>query len=268
MGYLEGLVESGSALRVRVKSVLPSLSRPCYASIFTGTSPIEHGITGNEAVRRLEVESVFDLLAARGRSSAVSGYYWMSELYQRAPFDRIGDREQDDNAAGITHGRYYFEDAYPDSHVFADAEILRRRHTPDLLVIHPMGVDDAGHRFGAEAPQYHAAAARIDALLAYLVPGWLADGYQVIVTADHGMNAFGFHGGNDDGVRITPFYAMGPRIAQVGDIGEEIPQTSLAHLICNLLGLPKADTMAPFPTGLLDRWLVPGSEVPVIAQEG
>lgn len=245
LGYMEGMAEQGVALRTTVRSVLPSLSRPCYASMLTGQEPARHGITTNDQTHRIETTSVFDILSKSERTSAVAGYHWMSELFSRGSFDYIRDREQDHNSQGITHGRFYFEDGYPDTHVFVDAERLRQAHDPDLLVIHPMGCDDAGHRFGSASKEYAISAGRMDFLLAKFVPIWWTKGYHIIVTADHGMNEHGLHGGTEASVRTTPLYVLSSRIITTSEGAEELKQTQLASLICQLLDLAPADTMTP-----------------------
>lgn len=254
LGFMGGMVETGEALQVRVRSVLPSLSRPCYASIFTGLPPLAHGVWTNDQTARLEVVSIFDLLARTGRTSAVAGYHWMSELFSRGPFDHVRDVEQDGNAEGITHGRFYFNDEYPDQHLFALAERMRVERRPDLLVIHPMGCDHAGHRNGSSSREYAATAAQIDFLLAKFVPRWIADGYHVVVTADHGMDDQGFHGGPDDQVRVTPLYMLGAALRRGGATDEIVSQTSIAGLLCLLLGLTPAETMSSLAPKLRSEW--------------
>ena len=54
-----------------------------------------------------------------------------------------------------------------------DGEWLRSQYDPDFLLIHPMGVDDAGHQFGLDSRQYRNQARRMDSLLADLLPQWL-----------------------------------------------------------------------------------------------
>jgi hypothetical protein len=41
-------------------------------------------------------------------------------------FTPLTDRERHDCSLPIQHGKFYFEDGYPDSHLFTDAEVLRR----------------------------------------------------------------------------------------------------------------------------------------------
>ena len=254
LGYMEGLVEQQIALRAHVQSTLPSLSRPCYETIFTGSNPHVHGVTANEVVRRSNQESLFDIVRSHGLVSAVSAYYWVSELYHEAPFHRVLHREQTDNDHGFQHGRFYFEDAYPDSHVYVDAEVMRVRHQPHLLVIHPMGVDDAGHKHGVDSREYHGQVLLNDVVLANLVPGWLEAGYQVVVTADHGMDELGYHGGTPSIMRRTPLYVISPRLKLTGRVQDVMPQPMIAHFLCELLGLQKGPGMRELPQSLIENW--------------
>ena len=57
-GNLEGWVQSREARVWRMRSVLPSTSASCYASIHTGVPPQVHGIWGNYAVRNFAQFSV------------------------------------------------------------------------------------------------------------------------------------------------------------------------------------------------------------------
>lgn len=260
LGCLEGWIDEQRGLRATAQSILPSLSRPCYASIFTGLEPAVTGILSNRTAQRLCVPSVFDAVRAAGGSSVISGYHWMSELYHAAPFDPVMHRDQQHNNSSYTHGRFYFEDTYPDSHVYADAESLRLRHSCDLVVIHPMGVDDVGHKFGGTSREYRAQAAMADALLARFLPNWLRDGYQVLVTADHGMNPYGSHGGTTESERIVPLYLFSPKLKQVGVTQSVVAQLHVAHLLCHLLGVEKAATMASAEIEI-QSWFEEGSTI-------
>ncbi|MCK9906676.1 hypothetical protein MXD63_42625, partial [Frankia sp. Cpl3] len=51
MGYLNHLVEIGKAARCLVKSELPSMSRPLYEVLLTGTPSSVNKITSNQTVR-------------------------------------------------------------------------------------------------------------------------------------------------------------------------------------------------------------------------
>lgn len=247
LGFMEGMAESGAALRVAAYSILPSLSRPCYATLFTGVEPSRHGITGNLAAMRVPAPTVFDALRSAGGVSVACAYHWMSELFCRAPFDPVMDVERNAEEDGISSGRFYFEDAFPDSHLFAQAERLRTAVDPDFLLVHPMGCDHAGHQYGAESREYRRAAAGIDHILAKVVPRWLEDGFDVVVTSDHGMDEYGMHGGNAEGQRRVPLYLSGAGVRRCSAGDGILPQTAMAGLLCKMLGVPPETGMAELP---------------------
>ncbi|MNH82959.1 Type I phosphodiesterase / nucleotide pyrophosphatase [compost metagenome] len=242
MGYLNHLVEVSKAACYKVRSELPSLSRPLYEVLLTGTPCSVNGITANHIVRLSDQKSVFHLAAQQGLKTAAAAYYWVSELYNRAPFDRIEDREQHNEELPIQHGKFYFDDVYPDSHLFVDAEVLRRQHDPDFLYIHPMGIDDIGHKFTSDSKEYRGKALEADMILATFVPLWMSLGYEIIVTSDHGMNTDGHHGGTGAEEREVPFYAIGSAFIP-GEYPDEIPQLAVAPLLCQMLSLPLSDAM-------------------------
>ena len=96
-----------------------------------------------------------------------------------------------DAEGSIQYGMYYWDDNYPDSHVFAEGECLRKTFDPDFMLYHTMAVDEWGHMKGADSAEYANAVAAVGHLIAARMPEWLEKGYQVVVTADHGMNNLG-----------------------------------------------------------------------------
>ena len=236
LGYMEGLAEAGKAAAIDLRCELPSLSRPLYHCLMAGVSPVESGVVSNDHNTGLAREpGLFALASAQGLITAASAYHWMSELYNRFPYDPLRDRFTDDPSLPIQHGVFYDLDEYPDAAVMADGEILRRRWNPDFLLIHTMGVDDTGHRFGGDAPEYRRAAYAADRLLAQYMPGWLADGYSVLATSDHGMNPQRFHNGTTDAERDVRLYAAGPAFSPTADARPK--QTELCGTVCSALGL-------------------------------
>lgn len=245
LGFLNHLVERGLALGISAQAELPSLSRPLYETLMTGLSPIDHGILANPVSRPSDRTSLFDIVRRAGGTSAAACYHWFCELYAASPFNPLRHRDWDDETSKIQHARFYWEDDYPDGHLLADAESLRSRHMPDFLLAHTMNVDDEGHKHGGESPEYRAAAARIDMALALCVPLWRQAGYQIVVSSDHGMNAFRFHGGTAEAERAVPLYVWADNIA--GGYGASvIPQTQIAGLCCHLMGLEPGGDM-PIP---------------------
>ncbi|MGE8358817.1 alkaline phosphatase family protein [Pseudomonas sp.] len=234
MGHLHAYCAAGRAALYPLDCELPSLSRPLYECILTGVPPIDSGIVHNDVVRLSHQRSVFHYARAAGLSTAAAAYHWMSELYNRAPFDAVRDRHTHAPDLPIQHGHFYYADHYPDSHLFVDAESLRLRHSPDFLLVHPMNIDDAGHQHGLDSPQYRNSARRADILLADYLQRWLDDGYQVLVTADHGMNTDRSHNGLLPEEREVPLFVLGDAFSLDPDARPR--QTELCGTICTLLG--------------------------------
>ena len=236
MGHLHAWCAAGRGAFYRLDCELPALSRPLYECILTGVPPIESGIVHNDVVRLSTERSIFHYARDAGLRTAAAAYHWVSELYNRAPFHAARDRHSETPELPIQYGHFYFEDHYPDSHLFADAESLRLRHDPGFLLVHPMNIDDAGHKHGLDSSQYRNAARRADILLAEYLQRWLEAGYQVLVTADHGMNNDRSHNGLLAEEREVPLFVLGSAFSL--DAAARPKQTELCGTLCELLGVP------------------------------
>ena len=243
MGFLGHLVETRQASLYKVIGELPSMSRPMYETIHTGLPVSEHGIVANYIVRRSTMPNIFQAAVDAGKTTAAAAYYWFSELYNRAPYDRIDDREVDDEKLLIQHGRFYTQDDYPDIELFATAGMLVRRFSPDYLLIHPMGMDYTGEKYGADTRQYRNQAIYQDMWLAGLIAEWMQRGYNILVTGDHGINADRLHGGTTPEQREVPLFLIRPGIQGLGDTGLALSQLQIAPTICRLLEVPAPSTM-------------------------
>lgn len=241
MGYLSGLIEADRATLNKMECELPSMSRPLYECILTGIAPVNSGIVNNEVVRLSHFDSIFSLAQKAGKTTAAAAYYWVSELYNRAPFVATRDRFTHDKQLAIQHGCFYQADYYPDDHLFVDAEYLRTQYLPDFLLIHPMNIDDAGHKFGLDSSQYSNSARKADIILANYLPSWIEQGYQIIITSDHGMNNDHSHGGTLPEERCVPLFVIGEQFSHQTEC--RVEQTELCGTICALLGIDYADKM-------------------------
>lgn len=237
-GYLEHLIDYGQGAKYRVRGELPSMSRPMYETSLTGLPSLIHGITNNQIIRPSRFPNVFSLCREKGLVTAAAAYQWMSELYSRpGRFDPLTDRFQLEGEGSICHGIFYYEDQYPDTHLFGDGEFLRKTYDPDFLLFHSMNVDYWGHRRGSGSQEYAQAVATVMEHIAQLLPLWLGEGWQVVITADHGMNAMGMHGGPAPDQRTIPLYVFSPQVVPGRFEEKEISQLNLAPLLCRLLGL-------------------------------
>lgn len=247
MGYLGHMVEKKLASLYKVTGELPTISRPMYETVHTGLPVYSHGINSNSVVHLSCQPNIFKAACEAGKTTAAAAYYWFSELYNRSPFDRIEDREVDDDSLPIQHGRFYTQDEYPDIELFATAGMLVRRFSPAYLLVHPMGMDHFGANYGSDSAEYRNHAIRQDQWLAPYLTEWTERGYNIIVTADHGMNPDKAHGGTTPDVREVPLYLIRPSIAGLGDTLEVVSQLQVAPTICKLLEIEIPQTMKAAP---------------------
>jgi predicted AlkP superfamily pyrophosphatase or phosphodiesterase len=243
MGFLGHLVETKQASLYKMIGELPSMSRQMYETVHTGVPSSVHGIVANSIVRLSRMPNIFQAVKEAGRVTAAAAYYWVSELYNRAPYDYINDKEVDDENLTIQHGRFYTEDEYPDIELFRTSALLVRKFSPDYLLVHPMGLDYRGETFGSDTKEYRNHATRQDIYLAPLLMEWKELGYTVLITADHGINKDGSHGGTTPEQREVPLFVVPPNGQGEGDTGETVSQLQLAPTILNLLDLPIPGTM-------------------------
>ncbi|HEV7253301.1 MAG TPA: alkaline phosphatase family protein [Mesorhizobium sp.] len=253
MGNMEGWVQSGEARRWRMRSVLPSTSACCYASIHTGVPPQLHGVTSNEFRHRVELPDVFsEATKAGGKTGAVTHSYW-SEFFNRYPFDLVRDIEYDEPSGPITHGRFHTMTGYnrlnqmtpSDVDLFATLTMLTERFGIDYGILHTCTVDSMGHRFGHGVVEMDNALYTLDSALAGFLPRWRKNGFEVIVTADHGQTDRGHHGGHDDEMQDVALYYFGEGRGPEPDT--LLDQLSLAPTILSRLGAPVPHTMKAEP---------------------
>jgi predicted AlkP superfamily pyrophosphatase or phosphodiesterase len=243
MGFLGHLVESKLASLYQIVGELPGMSRPMYETIHTGLLSSEHGIVANSMVQRSTKPNIFQSAVQAGKVTAAAAYYWFSELYNHAPYNRIDDKEVADNSLSIQHGRFYTEDEYPDIELIETAAHLVRKLSPDYLLLHPMGMDYHGETYGSDSSEYRNHAIHQDMWLAPFIMEWMECGYVIMITGDHGINKDGAHGGTTPEQREVPLFVIHPDVKGRGDTGEIISQLQIAPTICKILNVPIPETM-------------------------
>ncbi|PTE15580.1 alkaline phosphatase family protein [Pseudogemmobacter blasticus] len=252
-GNLEGWVESGDARVRRMRAVLPSTSASCYASIHTGVPPQVHRIWDNADIRRLEMPDVFSELTRAGKKTgAVTHSYW-SEFFNRAPFDVVRDIEYDEPGGPITHGRFHTMKGYghanqmtpADYDLFGTLTRLAEVKGIDYGILHTCTLDSMGHRFFHDCEEMDHACFAMDATLAPFISRWRDKGFEVIVTADHGQDSRGHHGGTGEAQRDFAFYYFGTSPLPPGD--EVLDQLALAPSILTRMGVPVPPGMKARP---------------------
>lgn len=254
-GNLEGWVDAGLAQRWRMRSVLPSISASCYASIHTGLSPQEHGCTGNRNVQRIDRPDLFSEVRKAGGVTGAVTHSFFSEFFNRAPFDYVRDIEYDEpDSASINHGRFHTMTGYghdnqmtpSDADLFATLTMLCQRFGLNYGILHTCTLDSMGHRFGHDCAQMDHACAMLEEMLAPFIPRWLEMGYEVIVTADHGQTRRGHHSGRGKAKQDFALYYFGNGKGPAPDV--VLDQLQLAPTILRRLDINPPETMraAPF----------------------
>lgn len=249
-GNLEGWVDSGDAQTWTHRSVLPSTSACCYASIHTGVTPAEHGCTGNGNVFRLTHPDIFgQVRKAGGTTGAVAHSFW-SQFFNRHPFDFVRDVEYDEpDSTTINHGRFHTMTGYDlinqmtpsDVDLFGTLTNLCARFDLTYGMLHTCTLDSMGHRFFHDCQEMDHACFVMDEMLAPFIPRWRDMGYEVIVTADHGQDERGHHGGRSPLQQETALYYFGD--AKGPDAETVVDQLQLAPTILKRLGADIPDTM-------------------------
>ncbi len=253
-GNLEGWVDEGSAQKWAIRAVLPSISASCYASIHTGVSPQEHGCTGNGNVFRLKEPDVFSAVRAGGGVTGAVAHSFWSQFFNRHPFDFVRDVEYDEpDSETINHGRFHTMTGYgaanqmtpSDVDLFGTLTNLCLRFGLDYGMLHTCTLDSMGHRFQHESHEMDHACFVMDEMLAPFIPRWRQMGYEVIVTADHGQDDRGHHGGRSDFQQLSALYYFGE--GKGPEAGTEISQLQLAPTILSRLGAEIPETMKAVP---------------------
>ena len=176
--------------------VFPSLTFPNFYSIATGLYPEHHGIVSNTML-----DSALGSFSLRDRSSVEDPRWWGGEpIWVTAvkQNQRAATYFWPGSEAEIKRVRPSYYKLYDVS--VPDAERVRQvlqwlslpsAQAPSLLTVYFNDVDDAGHRFGPNAPETDSAIARVDSAVGALMDGLeqrgLTGKVNLIVVSDHGM---------------------------------------------------------------------------------
>ena len=96
-----------------------------------------------------------------------------------------------------------------------------------------------------DSRQYRNSARVADIILSNYIDDWVRDGYQILITSDHGMNNDLSHGGILPEEREVPLFVIGDAFTHQEAV---IKQTELCGMVCQLLAL---DHDKHYPQGSL-----------------
>ncbi|MBN2472158.1 MAG: alkaline phosphatase family protein [Anaerolineae bacterium] len=208
------------------RTVMPSMTLPCHASLILGVPPARHGITTNVWAPQVRpVPGLFDVLAGAGLATAF--FYNWEELRDLA-------------RPGALHAAFMVKDTSGDSS--ADTEIARlaaswlRDRPFDFAFVYLGATDIAGHAWGWMSERYLAAISHADRCIATVLAAVPHD-VTVLVTSDHGGHAQ-THGTELPEDMTIPLIASGPGIPPGITLNYPVQITDIAPTITRLLGVP------------------------------
>lgn len=169
----------------------PTTTLQRLKAITTGSLPTFVDAGSNFAGSRVDEDNWLEQANHAGKRIAFMGDdTWLTIFPETVfaanhsfPFDSFHVEDLDTVDAGVRHN------------IIPLLDQPRQSATWDILIGHPLGLDHAGHRFGASHAETTRKLKETDALLSDIVAR-LADKDLLIVMGDHGMDAKGDHGGD------------------------------------------------------------------------
>ncbi|MEO0367339.1 MAG: alkaline phosphatase family protein [Pseudomonadota bacterium] len=249
LGNIEGWVASGEANVWKMRSVLPSTSGPCYASIHTGVHPQEHGVLSNSHEHAVSHADIFSEVKSAGKVSAAVAHSYFSTYFQSDPFVPLRDLEVNDPTRVIPYARFYTMTGESSANLAVPSDfdlatqttILMQQHMPDYVLLHLCSPDSVNHKYGPQSIECDLNTYQVDVALAHYLPTWREQGYEVMITADHGHSDKGHHGGTTAAMREVAFYYFGSAIGPTKD--EVLCQTQIAPSILKRIGISIPESM-------------------------
>ena len=211
------------------QGVMPSKSAPNWASILTGVGPSMHGIHSNQWWwfrwrRYLRYPTIFTALkrSTLGKAQTAAVHEWRH-------FGKLWDADDVDIARWARS---------PEA-TLAEVEKLLNE-PPRLLVLHLLGIDNAGHDKGWQSSQYLEAVTRVDAqvgaLVALLDAKGLRESTLIVIASDHG-GVGTKHGGDSPTERLTPVIFHGPTLKQGLRVKETTRNVDLHATLAHVLNV-------------------------------
>ncbi|QRN83707.1 alkaline phosphatase family protein [Chloroflexota bacterium] len=152
-------------------SIYPPITTSASAALFTSTIAANNGVYGY-GYRSTELTTLFDIVTDNGKMAiAVEGASLPFNL-RNAEVILSGDRDNN---------------GWSDDNVYLNAMEVIQNNLPHLLYIHFHEIDDMGHEYGDNSPEYETALIRVDGYIADIVD-MLPSDTLIIILADHGMH--------------------------------------------------------------------------------
>jgi len=218
---------TGWAYTLSARTVIPSVTLPCHASMFYGIPPSRHGITTNTFMPSLRPQDgIFEALKGAGKTCA-SFYAWEQLRDLGSP-----------GSVKISGYRNAWEDENSDEVITDMALECIAKDSPDFVFLYLGDTDEkGGHGFGWMSEEYlNYISVALDCVkkVAEACPE-----YDIIVTADHGGHDR-THGTEMPEDMIIPQFYRCEGIAPGTDLGS-ISILNIAPTVADLLNVAPSE---------------------------
>lgn len=207
----------------RVRSVVPSVTYPSHTTIVTGALPARHGIYYNSPIdsrngqwyweeKSIRTPTLWDAVRASGMTSGAV----MWPVTVGAPIDynfpvRRPNNDEKGHQLSVTRPlvspahlldeieraqhikirKSDFDHEHMDKTIGMMANHIIATHKPNLMAIHFLSMDHAGHAFGREGPVLRESLMLVDSLIGSVLNTIEKAGMKphtaIIISGDHGM---------------------------------------------------------------------------------
>ena len=210
------------------RTVFPSQTVPGHASMITGCSVLHHGFLWNLWVPQIRCDRVSNIFSVAHANGIATAAFVQSKRIKRLV--RVGNQSDVDT----------FQYVLDTDRLVILAKHWMRNNRREILFLHFVGVDKAGHRYGWGSREQIAALGEIDRALSVLFAKAFVHGDArtlMVITADHG-GAGHNHGTLSRADMTIPWIAYGAGIKQGYLISESMKVYDTAPTILYALGVP------------------------------
>jgi hypothetical protein len=250
-----------------MKSNLPSMSVPNWASIITGAPPMMTGILGNLAAAASLFDNIFVVANSLERKTGITGTDWFQSLIQGFILPNSSS-----SLSSVMSGVYSSTSFYGStSQDFSIADkqreevlmsVLNGETTElDFFLAHFSNIDQIGHTKGVSKrynkDDSYDGEVTVKAKLLKNVIDKMDNNTILFVASDHGHVDAGGHGGTDPNLWNVALVAYGPgsNLSAYQNEVTEISNLDISSTICSLIGIPPPATSFGTPIEPLLRLL-------------
>lgn len=235
MPNIKKVYESG-ARTLQKRSVVPSVSAPNWASMFTGVGIEIHGYTNwdsdkpdfpHRAVSKYgKVPGILGVLRESFPDMKIGYFYDWGVLKSLVEIEAASYVKQAKGENLAREAGEYF-----------------KREKPEIMFVLFDSPDGTGHKYGWYTPEYFAALKDIDAWFGIIVQSVKEAGELentvFVLSSDHGGSPNKMHGGKNLNNLDTPFILCGAGIKRNFDITDSVVQYDVAPTVAAIFGIKK-----------------------------